>query len=115
MKRIAGLVMFFACALAFAGPAVEEQEEVRIYIPIEFFETDAAGKKGSSLGMPEMMEGGIKAKILEVCKTEEREGEKGNWCKIRLRLGMWMEDSSWIRKEAEVWSFLPEDAMIFRR
>lgn len=115
MKKIAALLIFFANVFVFAMPAVVEGEDVRIYTLVEFFSTDEAGNKGTSLGMPEMMEGGIKAKVLEVCKMGEYGGEKGNWCKIQLRLGMWMEDTAWIPKESEVWCFIPEEANIFRK
>lgn len=114
MKKIAVLLIFFECLFVYAVPAVVEDEDVRIYTPVEFFSADEAGNKGTSLGMPEMMEGGIKAKVLDVGKMEENGGEKGNWCKIRLRLGMWMEDTAWVPKESEVWCFIPEDAKIFR-
>lgn len=114
MKKLAALLIFFVSVLVYAVPAVVEDEDVRIYTPVEFFSADEAGNKGASLGMPEMMEGGIKAKVLEVGKMEENGGEKGNWCKIRLRLGMWMEDTAWVPKESEVWCFIPEDAKIFR-
>ena len=87
MKKIAALLIFFANVLVFAMPAVVEGEDVRIYTLVEFFSTDEAGNKGTSLGMPEMMEGGIKAKVLEVCKMGEYGGEKGNWCRIQCGLG----------------------------
>lgn len=110
---LAGLLL--AGAVLWAEPAVCEGEEVRIYTLVEFFSTDEAGNKGTSLGMPEMMEGGIKVKVLEVGKTEEQGSRKGNWCRIRLRLGMWMEDTSWIPKDTECWVFIFEDANVFRK
>lgn len=115
MKKIAVLLIFFECLFVYAKPAVVEGEEVRIFSTVEFFDTDKTGEKGASLGMPEMMEGGIKAKVVQVRKTEVFGGEKGNWCKIRLRLGMWMEDTAWVPKESEVWCFIPEEANVFRK
>lgn len=57
-----------------------------------------------------------------VCEGEEVRlytavelGVNGNWCKIRLRLGLWNEKSDWIPKGTDCWCFIPEDAKIFRK
>lgn len=114
MKKIgilAGLLL--AGAVLWAEPAVCEGEEVRLYTAVELFEN--YGELMNSLGTPEMMEGGIKTKILTVSDDCKNEGVNGNWCKIRLRLGLWNEKSDWIPKGTDCWCFIPEDAKIFRK